>query len=280
VSSGIVKPSFIIGGAPKAGTTSLYRYLDQHPEVCMSARKETSVFIDNKSLEWLSDNYYRHYDGEPAVGEASAGSLGNPAVPERIHAALPEVRLIFILRDPVERIHSHFAFLQGAQSIDPEVSFSSFIRSEVEWRDTLLDLGRYHQHLTRYERYFDREQMLVLLFQDLTSNTDQLVNEVYRFVGVDPSFQPDLGKHNPTREPRFPGLHRVLTRAWMTVREYVDVYLANRTRSLRRVVKQVVTKESESRSMTPEDQAYLRDLYAEPNRKLEQWLGRDLSHWE
>ena len=74
----IVTPTFILGGAPKAGTTSLYHYLDQHPEVCMSARKETSVFIDNKGLEWLSENYYQHYAGEPAVGEASAGTLGGP----------------------------------------------------------------------------------------------------------------------------------------------------------------------------------------------------------
>lgn len=277
--SGIVTPTFIVGGAPRAGTTSLYRYLEQHPQVCMSARKETSVFIDDRSLEWLSTNYYRHYDGEPAVGEASAGTLGNPAVAERMYDALPEVRLIFVLRDPVERLHSHFTYLEGQQEIERGVSFSDFIRSTSDWRDTLIDLGRYHDHLTRFTEYFDRGQMLILLFRQLRSGPADVMKRVYRFVGVDPSFQPDFDIHNPTRTPRYDGLHRVLVRAWEGVRGHLDVYLRNQLRPLRRRIKGWVTEEANRGSMSPDDRAYLRRLYRKPNRRLEQWLGRDLSHW-
>ena len=85
----------------------------------MSARKETSVFIDSKGLEWLSENYYQHYAGEPAVGEAFAGTLGDQAVARQVHQALPEVQLIFILRQPVDRLYSHFSFLQSVQAMDP-----------------------------------------------------------------------------------------------------------------------------------------------------------------
>lgn len=275
----IVTPTFIIGGAPRAGTTSLYHYLEQHPQVCMSARKETSVFIDDRSLKWLSANYYRHYDGEPAVGEASAGTLGNPAVAERVYDALPDAQLVFVLRDPVERLHSHYAYLKGKQEINDDVSFSNFIRSESDWRDALIDLGRYHDHLTRFTEYFDRGQMLILLFGRLTSAPADVVKHVYRFVGVDPSFQPDLDVHNPTRTPRYDGLHRLLVRAWERVRGHLDVYLRNRMRPLRQRVKQWVTEEADRTSMSSADRAYLRRLYREPNRRLEQWLGRDLSHW-
>ncbi|WP_263840181.1 sulfotransferase domain-containing protein [Salinibacter sp.] len=276
----IVEPTFIVGGAPKAGTTSVYHYLDQHPQVCMSARKETSVFIDDKSLEWLSDNYYRHYDGEPAVGEASAGTLGNPEVTERVHEALPAVQLIFVLRDPVERLYSHFTFLQGGQAIDPDMSFSTFIRSETDWRNTLIDLGRYHEHLTRFEQYFDRNQILVLVFDDLKTNTEEFMERIFRFIEVDPSFRPSFDIQNPTREPRFPGVHRILTQTWTSVREYVDVYAANYIRPLRRVVKRLVTKEADRPPMLATDRAYLQRIYHEPNQQLESWLGQDLSHWQ
>jgi len=275
----LVTPTFIVGGAPRAGTTSLYHYLKQHAQVCMSARKETSVFIDDKSLEWLSENYYRHYKGEPAVGEASAGTLGDPDVPGRVYDALPDVQLIFVLRDPVERIHSHFRYLKGQQEIGRPVSFSEFIRSESDWRDELVDLGRYYDHLTRFAAYFDREQMLVLLFGSFTSDPADVMKRVYRFVGVDPSFHPDLDVRNPTRQPQYDGLHRVLMRVWKGVRGHLDVYLRNRMRPLRRVVKQWVTEEADRASMSAEDRTYLCRIYREPNRRLEQWLGGDLSHW-
>ncbi|WP_263808702.1 sulfotransferase domain-containing protein [Salinibacter sp.] len=276
----IVTPTFVLGGAPKAGTTSVYHYLDQHPQVCMSARKETSVFIDDRSLEWLSENYYRHYDGEPAVGEASAGTLGAPEVTQRVHETLPEVQLIFVLRDPVDRLYSHFTFLQGEQAIDPDTSFSRLIRSETDWRNTLIDLGRYHKHLTRFEKYFDRDQMLVLLFDDLKADTEAFMKRIFRFIEVDSSFRPSLGVQNPTREPRFPRVHRVLTEIWSSVREHVDVYAANYTRPLRRVIKRLVTKETDRPPMSATDRAYLQRIYHEPNQQLESWLGQDLSHWQ
>ena len=278
--SKIVTPTFILGGAPKAGTTSVYHYLGQHPQVCMSARKETSVFIDDKGLEWLSENYYRHYDGEPAVGEASAGTLGAPEVTERVYEALPEVQLIFVLRDPVDRLYSHFTFLQGEQAIDPDRSFSGFIRSKTEWRNTLIDLGRYHRHLTRFGEYFDRDQILVLLFDDLKADDEAFMKRIFRFIEVDSSFRPSLGVQNPTREPRFPRVHRVLTEIWTSVREHVDVYAANYTRPLRRVIKRLVTKETDRPPMSATDRAYLQRIYHEPNQQLESWLGQDLSHWQ
>jgi len=149
-SSALVVPTFLVGGAPKAGTTSLYHYLRQHPDVCMSARKETGVFMKNydKGLEWLSETHYQHYEEETAVGEGSAGVLRLPECAERIHDAIPSVKLIFVLREPIERLYSHFSFLQSARSIDESWSFSEFTRSDHHLRDNLIDQGFYYKHLS------------------------------------------------------------------------------------------------------------------------------------
>lgn len=285
----VVVPTFLIGGAPKAGTTSLYEYLSQHPDVCMSARKETGVFMENydRGLRWLSETYYRHYDGEHAVGEASAGVMQKEECARRIHDTLPEVKLIFLLRGPVERIYSHYRFLRGVdgleewRGIDGTESFSELIRAEgTEWRRVHLDLGMYYKHLTRFEQFFSREQMLVLLFRDLCESPNQLVEQCYEFVGVEASFAPRVDRrHNVSHEPRSQGLYRFLEGAWSSAKEYLDVYSAKRMSSLRRTVKRVLTQETKSDSMDETDREYLRRIYAEPNRKLEEWLGRDLSHW-
>lgn len=281
-SSPPVTPTFLIGGAPKAGTSSLYHYLDQHPNVCMSARKETGVFMDNydRGLTWLAETYYQHYDGESAVGEGSAGVLRRPECAERIYRALPEVKLIFLLRDPIDRLHSHFSFLQGVRAIDAEWSFSAYIRSDHRLRDRLIDQGFYHKHLTRFAQYFDRDQMLILLFDDLCTDTAATVRRAYQFIGVVSSFNPDLDTYNRTREPRFETAYRVLEGIWQKVRSHLSMYTINQTRRLRKAVKSVVTQTTNRGAMSRADAVYLHDLYADSNRKLAHWLERDLSDWE
>ena len=122
--------------------------------------------------------------------------------------------------------------------------------------------------------------MLVLLFDDLKTDADGFVEQVYRFIGVDPSFQPNLEARNPTRQPRFWGAYRLLAFLWATIRERFGVYMANQTQPVRRAVKRLITKEQARSLMATDDGAYLAEYYREPNKQLAQWLGRDLSHWQ
>ena len=188
--------------------------------------------------------------------------------------------MIFILRQPVDRLYSHFTFLQSVQAMDRRTSFSTFIRSQSAWRDELLNLGCYHEHLTRFGHLFRREQMLVLLFDDLKADAARFVEQVYRFIRVDPSFKPNLEVRNPTRQPRFWGAYRLLSSLWAIIRERVGVYMANQTQVVRRAVKRLITKEQARTPMATDDRAYLAEYYREPNKQLAQWLGRDLSHWQ
>ena len=103
-------PTFLILGAQKCGTTSLHSLLAQHPEICMSEPKETNFFNIHfdRGLEYYRETFFNSWKGHKAVGEASPSYFFLPYVPERIAAALPGVKMMVILRDPVKRAFSHW----------------------------------------------------------------------------------------------------------------------------------------------------------------------------
>lgn len=276
-------PTFLICGAPKAGTTSLYRYVEQHTDVCMSAEKETGFFLENyhRGIDWLSDTHYRHYDGETAIGEATTGMMRDRNAPARIAKHLPDAKLLFVLRNPIDRIYSHFDFHRSAGVVSPDASFSNLIRdSTSEWRNVQIDLGMYHDHLTRYQRHVDRSQMQVHRFEELTTDPEAVMRDTYAFIGVDPAFSPDTSRrYNKSQQPRNATVYRLLRRAWEPVKKQLDVYALDATQQLRHTLRSLFLTDAERPEMNEADRRYLRDLYAEPNARLAEWLGVDLSHW-
>jgi hypothetical protein len=277
-------PTLLICGAPRAGTTSLYQYLRQHPDVCMSTRKETGVFLENydKVVDWLIENYLTHYSGESVVGEATTGHMQHLPSAQRMAETVPQARLVFILRDPVERIHSHYRFHRRSGTLTAEPSFSELIRNESsEWRRIHLDNGLYYKHLTRFVRHFDRQQMKVFLFRDLKADTETVVQELYTFARVDPTISPDVSRrHNAGGLPRNERTYRTLQRVWQAIRRHLGTYLLDTTQAARDRLREWLTTDAASTlSMSSGDRAYLQEFYREPNRRLQDWLDADVSHW-
>jgi hypothetical protein len=272
-----------ICGAPRAGTTTLYRALRQHPEVCMSQRKETGVFLENydKGLEWLTANYLSHYDGEPVVGEATTGHMQHPPSARRMGETVPGAKLVFILRDPVERLHSHYRFHRQSGRLGRDDDFSELIRDESsEWRRIQDDNGRYHKHLTRFATHFDRSQIKIFFLEDLKSDALATARKLYAFAGVDPSFAPDLSRsHNEGGMPRHEGLYRALQACWQPIRKRVGIELLDATQPVRDRVRDWMTEASSRSEMSAADRSYLKEVYREPNQRLAEWLDVDLSHW-
>lgn len=281
--SNVPTPTLFVCGAPRAGTTTLYRYLRQHPDVCMSKRKETGIFLENydKGMEWLASNYLTHYDGEAVVGESTTGHMQHPPSARRTAEAVPDAKLVFILRDPVGRLHSHYRFHRQSGQLSSDDRFSDLIRDETsEWRRMNIENGLYYKHLTRYENFFDRTQMKILFLRDLKDDAGSVARALYSFVGVDTTFTPDLSRrHNSGGTPRHEGMYRILHRLWQPVRRHVGIDVLDATQVLRDRVRDWLTTESRHMTMAPEDRAYLQDIYREPNRRLEEWLEKDLSHW-
>jgi hypothetical protein len=204
-------PNFIVIGAAKAGTTALYWYLSEHPAVFMSPVKETNFFgygrdadgrliygdpeIHHFPIQTMAayEQLFERAAGAAAIGEASPIYLECPQAADRIRSAIPAVRLIASLRQPVERAYSDYLMHLRHRGLrfDPARDLSAdapWAAADSRW----MQVSRYHGQLERYYAAFPRAQIHVALFDDLKRNALGMVQDVYRFVGVDPAFAPDF----------------------------------------------------------------------------------------
>ena len=228
VTSAMTLPTFIIAGAPKCGTTALWRFLDEHPCVGMSQIKEPRFFTSARSfgegiirpgpprpiqydrgLAW----YESLFDPAKAVrGEASTLYFGASDAAELIRRHLPDVRLVFLLRDPAARLYSHY-WQDHKSGIELE-SFDRMVANETpEFRFYALFSG-YRRNLERFLATFPEEQLLFLLYDDLRRNPLETFRAVCRFIGADPAFTPTTftQAHNPHAVPRSRHLAALSTR--------------------------------------------------------------------
>jgi hypothetical protein len=181
-------PNFILIGAMKSGTSSLHHYLDEHPEISMSYPKELDFFIEerrwSKGFAW----YESHFSKTATIrGESSVGYTQRhkyAGVPERIHAMDPDIKLLYLLRDPLERLVSHFTqlSLMGLEQRD----FTGVL-DELPGSDYVLSSSYYHQ-LSAYLDFFSREQIQILTLEELVRDKVGTIQKVFRFLGVEEHF--------------------------------------------------------------------------------------------
>jgi hypothetical protein len=213
-------PTFIIIGAMKAGTTSLWRYLSEHPDVFMAEEKEPDFFVEEKTWGrgrgWYESLFA---DGEASVarGEASTSYTKHPffaGVPERMVSVVPDVRLVYVLRHPVERIVSQYrhALRAGWEKVTLERA--------LDTNPQYVDISSYASQLERYAGLFDRANILTVLAEHLRSDRPRTMQRVFSFIGVDPTWEPaepaaelHAAGTEPTRRPGAALLDRLPGRA-------------------------------------------------------------------
>jgi hypothetical protein len=207
----LMMPNFIIIGAGRSGTTSVYEYLRQHPQICMSAIKETNYFAFLASqlpgsriapvLPWkvtsLRDyqDLFRVKKHHLAIGEASPFYLFAPGVPALIKESLPSVRLIAILRDPAERAYSaYMKYVSGGFESRP---FRRAVEDEILGRNMTISgatcyvrAGMYFDLLSSYLDHFDRTQVCIYFFEDLASAPRSFLRSLFIDLGVNAEFVP------------------------------------------------------------------------------------------
>lgn len=307
----MIMPNFFMIGAQKAGTTSLYHYLNQHPQIYMSPVKEPFFFDNeiNAKHEVIArdfggptrrrpircsniEEYSALFEGagkEIAVGEASTLYIYAPGTAERIKRYVPDARIVAILRNPTDRAYS--SFLHAVRmGVEPLTDFAAAIREEEDrlrdnWRYVFhyRNVGYYHSQLETYYKVFGRERVKVWLSEDLKENSASVVRDGFRFLGVDDSFSPNLSSnHNPSGVPRS-SVARTMVRTMdatasiflQTLTSESRIYpLASKARRL--IQGRILAKPP---PMDPEIRGELIEGYREDILKLQDLIGRDLSAW-
>jgi hypothetical protein len=224
----MVMPNFLIIGAAKSGTTSLYEYLKQHPQIWMSPVKETNFFalegetldfrgpgdqdyINRFSITKIEDylNLFQGVDNQVAIGEASPLYLYHPTTPKRIQHYIPDAKLIVILRNPVDRAYSSFLHLVR-DGREPLRNFAKALQEEEvrihsNWEHIwhYKQVGFYYVQLNRYFNTFYKQQIKVYIFEDFITNPVWILKDIFQFLGVDDSFIPDMSiRHNVSVIPQ------------------------------------------------------------------------------
>jgi hypothetical protein len=183
-------PNFLVIGAMKGGTTSLWQYLKSHPQIYLPPKKEIHFFgyEDNwsRGITWYEDLFAGAPDEVLAVGEASTSYAKHPlieGVPERIAAVLPDVRHIYVIRDPIDRMRSHYVDRYEAGEEDAP------IETALLSDDRYLSISRYGMQIERYLDFFDRRQILLITSEALRDRRRPTIRSVFEFLGVDREWQ-------------------------------------------------------------------------------------------
>ncbi len=294
-------PNFLVIGAARSGTTSLYRMLAQHPDIFLSPRKEPSFFAyEGHPLDFCGprdrelgapayaitrrEDYealFAGWKGQRAIGEASPFYLCVEGTAERIARLLPEVKLIAVLRDPAARAFSQYAMFvrDGRERLGFRRALAQCeARRRANWAQgwQYIELGFYARQLQRYYAHFARQQIKILFYDDLCRDPAGFFRDVLEFLDVDPSVTVDVGmRHNASRLKRR-WLHRLLYRP-NPLRTAARRLLPDPLRS--RVRDRLERHAYYRLQLAAADRAMLVDIYRDDILALQDMTGRDLSAW-
>jgi hypothetical protein len=288
-------PNFIVIGAAKAGTTALYWYLAEHPEIFMSPVKETNYFAYGRDAEGrllygdpevhrfpvTSPEQYEQLFAQAghakAIGEASPIYLESPHTAARIRSRLPAARIVCTLRHPVDRAYSDYQmYLRSrGRKLDPARDLSV----GAEWAQPgshWMQISRYHGQLVRYYEVFPREQIHLFLADDLKRDTPGVMRNLYGFLGVDATFEPDLETpHNVGGMPASTLLERLFTAS--ALKAALEPLLPKRAANW---VRQLRTRNlRQAPALPPELRAELTRHFEDDIRRTSDLIGRGLGHW-
>jgi hypothetical protein len=272
-------PDFLIAGAPRSGTGWMLSCLREHPEACMPHHEVNYFSYDyDRSPEW-----YRGHFGDCASdqrsGEKSPSYLAHSEAPVRIHDWNPDVHLIFSLRHPVERAYAVYCMLLQ----NPQYDVGEEVENELTPDASMVQAGRYFEHLQRYRTHFPDEQIHVLVFDDLKEDASQFARQLFRSVRVDPSYEPNQLTRKYGQRKQWGGP------AWSALQE-LSIRLTRVSRGAQRVMQWArrngytewihrLRPGKEYPDIPRRTRERLNRYYADDVGRLRSYLGRDLADW-
>ncbi|SFB00997.1 Sulfotransferase domain-containing protein [Lentibacillus halodurans] len=283
-----MSPNFLVIGAEKSATTWIYNRLSEHPNVYLPATKEIHFFnqfdsnlkevnnYEKLGLNWYK-NFFHHYKGEKAIGEVTPMYLCDPKAPYRIKKLLPDVKIIAILRNPIDRAYSHY--WMAKHKTHTQLTF----KEAIETNDPrFVQRGLYYDQLRIFYSLFPKENIKVILFEDIHENNQEVLSNLYNFLGVRSSYVPEglTNKENSSQKPKSVVLHRLIALSTVFFRTklkmgwMVDVF---KSTGVADKIKTLNTKQVKNETMDSADRKSLEAYYKESNKKLERLLQRNLN---
>jgi hypothetical protein len=302
-------PNFLVIGAGKSGTTSVYHALKQHPEIFMSGVKEPNFFAlegEKKITGYDKDdphgfNFYPwavtnmedyqalfdEVDNQKMIGESSTMYQYMPKAPERIKQHIPNAKIIGIFRHPAERLYSRYLHLVRENRPPTENFEDCFEKGNLWWqKNDLIQEGFYYTHMKRYFDLFPREQIKIMFYEDLRSKPTEFMQELFDFLGVDNDFVPDLSvQYNVSGKIKNKWIDKIIgQQSLLRIGiEKVSPKLVNQAREsilLQQIVTGLRKKNLERAPINPTTRTRLiQEIYKDEILQFQQLVNRDLSHW-
>ena len=295
----------IIGGTTKAATTSLFTYLSDHPGICKATLKETRYFLDadypvpvkRKTGQDRSEyNSFFINAGHSLRLEATPDYLHSSGTPERIHRTLGQVRFVFLLRDPIDRLVSWYRFASQNGTLGPDVSFEDYVAVQVGGRTgdvksqhlLAMEQGRYTRALERYLDLYGPDRIWIGFFEDLSGNPLVVLQDICRFAGIDTTFFNDytFEVHNQTRDIRFNDLNKHIRSLRASIRQRLPtkggrmhMFLKAVNRRLDPLVNKLLGQKNKEVLISDHLLRQLQDYYAEDIRSLKVLLDKESLPW-
>ncbi|MEU4579110.1 sulfotransferase [Nonomuraea sp. NPDC023979] len=286
-------PDFLIAGVPKAGTTALHTALRRHPDLFLSRVKEPKFFLTDGppphtggpgDADTYREHVWRRTDYEALFADAPPGALTGESTPfylydtaaqRRIHALIPDVKIILTLRDPVERAHSNWTHLWSA-GLEPIGDLVRACEAEPKriadgwghfWHYT--GLGRYGEQLAHLFSLFPREQVLIFRYRDVVDRPAATLDQVCAFLGVRTGLLTEVPRQNVTAHPQAGARHAVLA----TLRRRLPAPLAGPVEGL------LQRRGQARRPLEWEQRQRLIPCFADDIRLLQELTGDDYGDW-
>ena len=289
-----MKINAVIVGAQKAGTTSLHRYMCEHPDVEGHFTVEFSSFIVDteyeKGIPHAIDKFYNLENRSPEIllAKSALFSRDEKAI-KRLYKYNPDCKILFLVREPVARAFSCYTFerMNGGMKGKDFDDIVDVLKNK-EYEDGLyrlcIGLGLYADHMEKLLKYFPIEQIKVITFKDFKSNSKDVCKDIFSFLSIDQNFNPNLAiKHNKTKVVRSETYARVLyllKTKFVFIKNIVKFILPyKRFDALRTKILNSNKKEGSYKPMSNETRLYLKNYFKPYNNKLSEMINTDLSHW-
>jgi len=284
-------PDFIIIGAQKSGTTALWKCLRKHPEIFMPEEKEINYFKSDennyaKGIDWYA-GFFKDSKDEKSIGEASPRYLFYPDVAEKIHRFNKDIKLICILRNPVDRAYSHYWHnvrdgledLSFKEAVDREKE--RIKESDYNYRAySYISRGFYYDQIRHFLDYFDITQIHFIIFEELIKHPAEIIEKTLEYLNVDTSFIPKMDHVNQASALKYPLIYRRIRSKsdYMLdiVREKTSYAIRDK---ISRLLRKIFTNKGKYPRIDPKLRKYLERIFNEKNRMLSQLLNKDLDIW-